>query len=108
IIREKEGLAMSSRNVRLTASAKKTALELSKTLRYMKRIIKVNPEISPTELLEKGTNRLTKFPDIKTEYIAWRKTDTLKPFKKYTVSEPTVLLVAAWVDGVRLIDNMLV
>lgn len=108
IIREKDGLAMSSRNVRLTVTAQKTALELSKTLRYMKRIIKANPDISPTKLLEKGTNRLSKFPDIKTEYIAWRKTDNLKPFKKYNVSEPTVLLVAAWVEGVRLIDNILV
>lgn len=106
IVREKEGLAMSSRNVRLSASAKKTALELSKTLRYLKRLIHTRAGLSPNEILTKGNARLAKFPDIKTEYLAWRKTDTLKPFTKQP--EKSVLLVAAWVGGVRLIDNMLV
>lgn len=116
IVREKDGLAMSSRNARLDAKAKKTALELFKTLRYLKRIIKTKPEISATEIIAKGNARLAKFPDIKTEYIAWRKADSLKGVKKtrslseaeISASEPTVLLIAAWVGGVRLIDNLLV
>lgn len=106
IIREKDGLAMSSRNVRLSASAKKTALELSKTLRYLKRLIRENESISPKEVIARGEARLAKFPDIKSEYIAWRKVDSLKSFSKKP--ERSVLLVAAWVGGVRLIDNMLV
>lgn len=108
IVREKNGLAMSSRNVRLNAQAQKTAIELSKTLRYLKRIIKTKPEISAAEIIAKGNARLAKFSDIKTEYIAWRKADNLKGVKKTNTTEPTVLLIAAWVGGIRLIDNLMI
>src|SRR5690606_28499032 len=76
IIREKNGLAMSSRNVRLDTKAMKTALELVKTLRYGKRLIQTKAGLSPAEFLEKGKKRLAKFPDIQVEYLAWRNAET--------------------------------
>ncbi len=51
---------------------------------------------------------MAKFPDIKLEYIAWRNASTLKPVAKYSPEAEQVLLIAAFVGGVRLIDNMLV
>ncbi|HEY0261511.1 MAG TPA: pantoate--beta-alanine ligase [Chitinophagales bacterium] len=108
IIREKDGLAMSSRNVQLDAKAKKTALELSKTLRYLKRLIQTSDTLLPKEIIEKGQTRLAKFPEITVEYLAWRKIDSLKSFTKRPQINASVLLVAAWVGGVRLIDNVLV
>jgi pantoate--beta-alanine ligase len=108
IVREKDGLAMSSRNVRLDKTARTLALELSKTLNYLKRIIRQDTEEDAKTVLKKAEVRMAKFPDIKLEYIAWRNASTLKPVTKYNPEAEQVLLIAAFVGGVRLIDNMLV
>jgi len=108
IIREKDGLAMSSRNIRLYENGRKIAVELSKTLNFLKRTIKAKPLVNSKEIIEKGLNRLTKFSDIKVEYLAWRNCTTLKPFNEYDQVNETVILVAAYVNGVRLIDNMII
>jgi pantothenate synthetase len=56
------------------------ALELSKTLNYLKRIIRQDTEEDAKTLLKKAEARISKFPaDVKLEYIAWRNASTLKP-----------------------------
>jgi pantoate--beta-alanine ligase len=84
------------------------ALELSKTLNYLKRIIRQDTGEDAKTLLKKAEARISKFPDVKLEYIAWRNASTLKPVVKYNPETEQVVLIAAFVGGVRLIDNMLV
>jgi pantoate--beta-alanine ligase len=79
IVREKDGLAMSSRNVRLDKASRILALELSKTLNYLKRIIRQDTGEDAKTILKKAEARISKFPDVKLEYIAWRNASTLKP-----------------------------
>lgn len=100
--REKDGLAMSSRNVRLDLQSRKDAVEISKTLRWMKRNVKSMPF---KELLSAALKKLQSSGEFDVEYLELRNARTLKPIK--SKREKVVALVAAKIGGVRLIDNML-
>jgi pantoate--beta-alanine ligase len=52
------------------------------------------------KLLESGFTNI--------DYVAICNAETLKSLTKYTTSTPSVALIAAYIDGVRLIDNMLI
>jgi pantoate--beta-alanine ligase len=119
IKREKDGLAMSSRNVRLDTHSRKVAVEISKTLKSLKRSVngqrsRVN-ELQATgnmqqtaQLIEqKAFSRLSSHQEFKVEYVAIRNAKTLKPVKTISPSTPLVALIAAQIGGMRLIDNML-
>lgn len=103
-VREKGGLAMSSRNVRLNEAARKQALAISKVLRAVKR--KVNLSQTDIATLQKwGYNQLAVLPGIEVEYFEIRDSIDLRPVT--SKKRKLVALVAAKVGGVRLIDNML-
>lgn len=107
-VREPEGLAMSSRNVRLSPLGRKQALVLSQTLRDVKSLI---PEwlagrISLQEIRGNAVARLQQAEGVRMEYFALCNRDTLLDADEETPPEKLVALVAAWVDGVRLIDNV--
>jgi pantoate--beta-alanine ligase len=121
IKREKDGLAMSSRNVRLDKKSRKVAVEISKTLKWMKRSVNGAQTTDDGQgiaaIESKAFERLEAFPEIKVEYVAIRDAKTLKPIK-WSARTPTigtssthpaqaVALIAAQIGGVRLIDNML-
>jgi len=103
-MREKDGLAMSSRNVRLDVASRKLAVEISKTLKGIKSKLK-NQKSKIEELEEGGRNKLRSFKEIEVEYFEIRSAETLKPVS--SKKEKSVALVAAKIGGVRLIDNML-
>jgi pantoate--beta-alanine ligase len=103
-VREKDGLAMSSRNSRLNSASRKLAVEISKTLKGAKAAIH-HPKSDVQQVETRGLKRLAGFKDIETEYFAIRNANTLKPAKRK--SEKLVALVAANIGGVRLIDNMI-
>jgi pantoate--beta-alanine ligase len=107
--RETDGLAMSSRNVRLDKKARAVAVELSKTLFYLKRKVnalrKSGGVLAVKALEEAGEKRLAKFAEIGLEYLKVRDAHTLAPKQKVGKS-PLVALIAANVGGVRLIDNI--
>lgn len=110
-LREKDGLAMSSRNVRLDVPARKLAVELSKALLKAQKAIKEpgtkNPEPRRiAEIQEKTTQHLRSIAGVELEYFEIRNAETLKPAT--TRKEKKVALVAAKIGGVRLIDNMVV
>ena len=107
IKREKDGLAMSSRNVRLDKKSRAKAVEISKTLKWMKsqESRAKNQEVKDIE--KKAFERLAAFPEFKMEYVAIRDAKTLKPIKKISATTQAVALIAAQIGGVRLIDNML-
>ncbi|NGM60588.1 pantoate--beta-alanine ligase [Sphingobacterium sp. SGG-5] len=104
IVRDEEGLALSSRNARLSPAGKKSALVISKALRAVKNDFS---ESTPEVLQQKGTQIIQEEPDVKLEYFAICETQTLAKATTIAHGKQYIAIAAAWVEGVRLIDNML-
>jgi pantoate--beta-alanine ligase len=104
IIREKSGLALSSRNRRLNGREIAIAAELNKSLEFVKKhISNTNWEIVKKEEID----RLEK-KGFKVEYLELAERQTLKTSSNYEKGKKWVLIVAAWLGGVRLIDNIFI
>lgn len=109
-LREKDGLAMSSRNVRLDAPSRKLAVEISKTLKGAKAAIH-RPKSNIEQVQQRGFERLSGFKEFEVEYFEIRNANTLAPVilseaEEKSKKEKLVALVAVKIGGVRLIDNM--
>lgn len=103
IIREDDGLAMSSRNIHLSASDKKNALVLSQALIY----VKANyGTLEIPELLANAKIMITEVAGVELDYFTIADGETLLPLQNKAIENP-VALVAAKVGETRLIDNML-
>lgn len=102
--RERDGLAMSSRNVRLDKTSRKVAVEIYKTLKEVKSDAR-NKKSDIKHLQEYGYKRLSGLKEIDVEYFEIRNALTLKPSK--SKAEKLVALAAVKIGGVRLIDNWL-
>ena len=107
IKREKDGLAMSSRNVRLDKKSRAKAIEIIKTLKSIKARMKRSEGRQISEVEKIAFDRLSSFPEFKVEYVAIRDAKTLKPIKTFSPGINAVALIATQIGGVRLIDNML-
>jgi len=105
IIRDQDGLALSSRNARLSEAGKRTALALSRSLQYVKDHI--HDAIPLAEIKDKALQILTDTDGLSVEYFALCESSTLKEVSHIDFSKQHVALVTAWVEGVRLIDNMI-
>ncbi len=103
IIREEDGLAMSSRNIHLSTSDRKNALILSKSLAFAKDNFK---QLSLTELLSQAVTMIKNTPGVVLDYFTIVNGDTLLPIADKNEKNP-VALVAAKVGETRLIDNEL-
>ncbi len=103
IMREKSGLAMSSRNVRLSEKGRKAATLLHKTLKAAKK--KVNS--STPEKVEKWALKELAAPGFEPEYFTIADGYTLQPIKEFSDTDYVVACIAVWHEGVRLIDNMI-
>jgi len=106
IVREASGLAMSSRNVRLSEEAWNNASVISQTLFFL--VEKRNEFNSIKTLRTEGIKRLKAIPDSILEYLEVCDEETLRPIEIFIEGKPSVILTAIWVDGVRLIDNVLI
>jgi pantoate--beta-alanine ligase len=102
--REANGLAMSSRNTRLSEKAKQVAANLYLVLEACKERY---PHLSPSELADWATHSLEVLPNTRVEYVAFADALTLQPVNHWNESEHIRVLIAAWVEDVRLIDNTL-
>jgi pantoate--beta-alanine ligase len=100
-VREPDGLAMSSRNARLTAAQREQALSLSAALDAAARLAG-GGERSAEALLAAGREALAS-GGAALEYLALVDPGTLEPVE--TLDRPALLAVAARVGQVRLIDN---
>ena len=100
IVREKDGLAMSSRNVRLEAAARKVAPQLYKALQLLK---KKSAGGSTESAIAAARKLLSLHNGIEVEYIALLNAQRLTPA---TQTQKKVALLAARIGGVRLIDNL--
>ncbi len=101
IVREKNGLAMSSRNERLSEDLRNRAKIIYKALQtaYIKR-----NKHSIKAIEEKAMQQL-KQPDFQPEYFKIVDGYTLKPVRDMTKHPFVVACVACWAGDVRLIDN---
>jgi pantoate--beta-alanine ligase len=105
--REPSGLAMSSRNERLTKQEREDAAVISKALFELeKEMKKKNSEPIPA-LLSRATDFLIN-AGLKPEYLELADPGTLQPIHKWDRQKPVVVLAAAWMGRVRLIDNILI
>jgi pantoate--beta-alanine ligase len=100
IMREKEGLAMSSRNRYLSESERVTAAVLYRTLQQA--ASKLREGRRAESVIKDAKNALQKAGFTKIDYIELRNAQTLLP----TYSAPGRLLAAAWLGNTRLIDNV--
>lgn len=103
-VREPDGLAMSSRNVRLSATARAQALALKHGLDAAAAAIARGER--DTSKVEQRAREEMKMFRVEPEYFAVVSSETLGPLR--TLSGEVLLAVAAKVGGVRLIDNLLV
>lgn len=100
IIRETDGLAMSSRNVHLSTEERKNALAISKTLTFLKETF---PQSPIAELKARAAQQLSQAVGIALEYVEICDANTLNPTTDK--SKKIVALIAAKVGATRLIDN---
>ena len=103
IYREANGLAMSSRNKRLTEAEKELASEISKGLTY---IATHKNTHSILELKNYFRNKMLKQAKFEIEYIEIADKNTLNPIENWKDAENHIVFTAVNVNGVRLIDNM--
>ncbi len=103
-LREKDGLAMSSRNMRLNNDARKKATAIYETLQYIKQNIKKNNFES---LLQHAKERILNNGFDKVDYIEICDVETLLPVNKINADKKLIALAAAFIEDVRLIDNIL-
>jgi len=104
IIREDDGLAMSSRNIHLTVADRKNALVLSRSLQY---VIDNFDSFSLKGLEEKAKSFYENIDGVDLDYFTIANANTLKPAKSKD-ERSLVALVAAKVGATRLIDNMII
>jgi pantoate--beta-alanine ligase len=102
-LRQADGLAMSSRNMRLSEPGKKQAVKISETLSF------IQQEVKPgyiADLKERAYQYLSA-EGFKVDYVEIADAGTLSIADTWDGSQPLVALVAAYLNEVRLIDNML-
>ena len=104
LVRESDGLALSSRNVNLKGNARKDALVLYRGLLAAKALF-ASGERRSEALIEAAKNVIESVAEASIQYIEVADPDTLDIFKDKT-GERVQMLMAVRVGGVRLIDNM--
>jgi pantoate--beta-alanine ligase len=102
--REASGLAMSSRNMRLTDNERKNAISIYKTLSLIQKEIKPG---DLQKLKQKSSEYLTSKGFV-VDYVEIVDAATLQLIDNWNGSTPLVTLAAAFLNNVRLIDNILI
>jgi pantoate--beta-alanine ligase len=103
IIRDEDGLAMSSRNVRLTPEDRAVAPMIYKILQEAYDMV---GEYSPSEIQKQVTAKLRAEPRFKLEYFEIVDGRTLLQIRLFEDTDYAVALTAVWAGDVRLIDNI--
>ncbi len=103
IVREPDGLAMSSRNVYLSADERHRALSLSQSLR--RAVEMVSSGERDVAILQSAMREILLAAEMEIDYVAICDAHSLAPLER--VTGPAVALIAARVGATRLIDNEL-
>ena len=105
IVRERDGLAMSSRNVYLTSEQRQQALVLHRSLLRVQAAVEQG-EHDSAKLIEIGKKAIAEEAGARLDYFAIVDPGTLDPVED--VSRGALVAVAAYVGVTRLIDNILI
>jgi len=105
IVRDKDGLAMSSRNAYLDPAQRKQAVVLHRALMRMQTMADTG-ERSAEQLIAAGKQVIAEEPAAKLDYLEVVDCDTLEPIGD--VSHGALIAVAAWIGSTRLIDNTVI
>jgi len=103
-LREEDGLAMSSRNTRLLPGDRIKASTISKALRY----IKVNLKAGDTKKIKDEAKEMLLQKGFLIDYVEIANADTLEVIANWNGTQKVVALAAAFLNNVRLIDNMVI
>lgn len=102
VVRAKDGLALSSRNIYLSKSEREDALVLSKALNLAKFLIKGGAR-DANRIISRMRELIRRRPGAKIDYIAILDPENLKPLKK--ISDAHLIALAVSIGKTRLIDN---
>jgi pantoate--beta-alanine ligase len=105
IVREPDGLALSSRNVYLSATERAQALALSQSVRRVGELVAKGERRAPL-LVAAGREVFAAEPAVRVDYIELVDWDTLLPVE--TAAPGNLFAVAAWAGATRLIDNTII
>ncbi len=102
-LRENDGLAMSSRNMRLSTEERKLATGIYKALIF------ISGQLKPGSLttIKEDAFRLLNEYQLKPDYVEIADADTLQLLSSWDGSKKIVVLIAAFMGQIRLIDNMI-
>ncbi len=107
IVREADGLAMSSRNVYLSESERKDATVLYQSLKLAEKLIREG-ERNPQNIISQMEELIKSKPTAKIDYIAIADPNTLEKVEKLKEGEEYLVAIAVRIGSTRLIDNTLV
>jgi len=103
IVREPDGLAMSSRNAYLNREERVRALVLQRSLEIARQQFQAG-ERSSAKLISAAQEVLAREPEVRLDYFEIVDPDMLDPVEQ--ISQKTLVAVAAYVGNTRLIDNV--
>ena len=103
-IREKDGLAMSSRNLRLTVEERERAVMIFAALEFIKKSIRPGNQ----DALKKIATKMLNEADFNVDYLEIADEKTLEQVHTWDGKQTIVTLIAARLGNIRLIDNMLI
>ncbi|MCS7199489.1 MAG: pantoate--beta-alanine ligase [Caldimicrobium sp.] len=105
IVREEDGLAMSSRNNYLSSEERRSAICLYQTLKFIEMLVH-GGEREPQRIKELAIEYIERFPFTKVQYVELVDVDTLQEIKE--IKGPFLAALAVYVGKTRLIDNKII
>jgi pantoate--beta-alanine ligase len=102
-LRDADGLALSSRNVRLTVKERARAIALYEALKTTDAAIRAGV-VNAAEATRRGRARIPPDETLRLEYLEIVDPDEMQPVE--TVDGPVLIAGALWVGSTRLIDNI--
>ena len=103
IVREADGLALSSRNTRLTAEQRQKAPVIARTLKESTNFV---PEKSVQEVIDYVVNTINQVPDMRVEYYEIVDGNRLESIHDWSETDYPVGCITVYCGEVRLIDNI--
>lgn len=105
IVRDKDGLALSSRNTYLDSSQRKAALSLSRSLKEAEKMIEKG-ERRPEKIIKKIKEIIKKEPMARLDYAEIVDLEELNPVPE--IDQDVLIALAVFIGRVRLIDNTII
>jgi len=104
-IREKDGLAMSSRNIRLSKNERSVAPAIFQVLSFLKQNFS---QMTVAEAEQWAISKLNKYDEMDVEYLSVVDAETLMPVSEWYEAKSLIVCTAVNVGKIRLIDNMMI